>query len=154
MDKNSEIVQKSATNSKRRKNFVVNNLLIKNFIIKQLNESKGMDVPTNDKIAEGTGLSLRTVVNHCKTLQFEPIIHPLRTLTDNVVVNMFNLTRKSATAVKYWFEIMEGISTELNVNLNNQNQNPIPMSPETIALGDKYLDALMKEADDNRPSKT
>jgi hypothetical protein len=139
---------------KHRANYLANNLLLSDLVYEILNNSKGLVLPTAKVLAEKSGLSVKTVQRHFKTLHFEPIASPLRSLSDRVIVNMFNLTRKSAAAQKLWFEIMEGWSEDSTVNLNTTGSNPIPMSPETIALGDKYLDALMKEADDNRASKT
>jgi hypothetical protein len=132
---------------KHRADYIAVHLRLSDMVYQILNDSKGMTLPTPTLLAKRTGLSVKTVQRHYDTLEFQPVNSPLRSLSDRVIVNMFNLTRKSAAAQKLWFEIMEGWSEESIVNVNDIELAPIPKSKETMDLADQLLDALMKEAD-------
>ena len=65
--------------------------------------------PTIDEVCQMCGLCSKTVGNHIKKLKFEPIAHPLRVLTDDVLIAVANAAKDgNAASQKLWFQVMEG----------------------------------------------
>jgi hypothetical protein len=65
--------------------------------------------PTTDELAQMTTLSPATIQNHLKKLKFEPIAHPLRVLTDDVLISIHaSAVDGNAASQKLWMQVMEG----------------------------------------------
>lgn len=65
--------------------------------------------PTYDEVSVDTKLSIKTIKNHIDTLKFEPQKHPLRVLSDDVLLAIASSARSGSSASqKLWFQIMEG----------------------------------------------
>ena len=98
-----------------------NQTIVRDAIIKLL--QKGVAAgkrkrPTYKEIAEETGLHVNTVYKHCKGAEFKAIDTKYRVLTDDVILNMFIMTKKSAHAIKLWFQIIENWVEKKNISAN------------------------------------
>jgi len=83
-------------------------IVITNAVLDFLNETKGLKAPSNREIAKRTGLHIKTVERHQKELTFEPLKCPQRNLTPLVINNHYKLALKNPSALKLWYQIMEG----------------------------------------------
>jgi predicted transcriptional regulator len=102
---------------KRHKTRDVNHARIKAYILKVLQESNGEVIPSNIMIAKALGLTEQTVKKHFAALRFEPVVHPLRVLTDEVIYNIYKLSATNSASQKLWLQVMEGWSESLDVKV-------------------------------------
>lgn len=72
--------------------------------------------PTFTEVAEDCGLSRTTVDAHIKTLEFKPLKHSMRILTEDIILSIANSAKKGSSASqKLWMQICEGW-TEKTIN--------------------------------------
>jgi hypothetical protein len=65
--------------------------------------------PTVLEVSKQTDLSISAIRNHVKEMKFEPQQSPLRSLTPDVYISIYNSCRKgSSQSQKLWMQIMEG----------------------------------------------
>lgn len=65
--------------------------------------------PTVPEVVQMCGLNYETVRKHINALKFEPIAHPLRVLTDDVLLAVVQGAKDgNAASQKLWFQVMEG----------------------------------------------
>ena len=65
--------------------------------------------PTTDEVAQMSTLSYDAVRKHLKEIKFEPIAHPLKVLSDDVLLAVFDSAKAgNAASQKLWFQVMEG----------------------------------------------
>ena len=65
--------------------------------------------PTYQEVADDCRLSRNTVDKHIKSLKFDGLKHPLRILTDDVILAIAATARAGSSASqKLWMQIMEG----------------------------------------------
>ena len=65
--------------------------------------------PTINEVSKEVNLCPTTLKKHVDTLKFEPLKNPLRSLTPDVLVSIYNSARKgSSSSQKLWMQIMEG----------------------------------------------
>jgi len=65
--------------------------------------------PTYEEVVRDTGISRATLQKHIAELKFEPQKHPLRILTDEVILSIYKSAIKGSSASqKLWFMLMEG----------------------------------------------
>ncbi len=65
--------------------------------------------PTYDEVSEDCNLSTQTIKKHIDTLEFDPLKHPLRILSDDVLISIANSAKKGSSASqKLWMQICEG----------------------------------------------
>jgi hypothetical protein len=83
-------------------------------LIESLN---GKRTPTSREVAEFCELSLSTVKNHLSQISFKPLEHPLRILTDAVIMNIYESSRNNAASQKLWMQLMEGFSENNTMDL-------------------------------------
>lgn len=77
--------------------------------------------PSFAEVAAYTDLSVPTIARHIKDLKFEPLKHPLRVLTDDILLSVANEARKGKYwHSRLWFQLAEGWSEDVNVNLGAQ----------------------------------
>jgi len=88
--------------------------------------------PTYPEIAKDTNLAHTTIEKHISILKFEPHKHPLRILTDDVILAIAGSARNGSSASqKLWFQIMEGwtekqiMEHEGEINLNDARKKLI-----------------------------
>jgi len=73
--------------------------------------------PTIAEITKETKLSRKTIQLHIKELNFEPVEHPLRVLTNDVIASIYGSSRKGSSASqKLWMQIMEGWREKTDIN--------------------------------------
>lgn len=111
--------------------------VIANAVLKYITDKKGLSFPTQQEIADLTGLGLRTVSRYYKELQFSPMVAPQRALTPLVLNNLFAQTRKSPQAVKLWLQVMEGWSENIKLQTGN----------EGITIKHQFLDGKPDDVD-------
>lgn len=101
------IKKRKKGSKQKRKDFEHNNVIIRNAVIKLLKKYKR--VPTVKEISEETGFFEKTIRNHFKTMEFRPTQSPLRSLTNDVILSLFNRASKGFyKSQKLWFQILEG----------------------------------------------
>ena len=65
--------------------------------------------PTYPEIAKDCGLSESTIQKHIEELEFDPMRHPLRMLSDNVLIAIYDSAiGGNVRAQKLWFQVLEG----------------------------------------------
>lgn len=65
--------------------------------------------PTYDEVSKDANLSIKTIREHINTLKFEPQKHPLRILSDDILISIANAAKGgSAASQKLWMQICEG----------------------------------------------
>ena len=100
--------------------------------------------PTNLEVSEKVNLSIHTIKNHVKELKFEPLQSPLRSLTPDVIISIYNSARKGLSASqKLWMQIMEGWSENMNVNISGTIEERIRNMTEENRL--KRIGELKKK---------
>ena len=100
--------------------------------------------PIYDEVVTDSGLSRNTIQKHLQLLKFDPSVHKLRVLTDDVILSIHETaTKGSTTAQKLWMQIIEGWSEktvlehESNVNINDVRKRLIDRLIGKKDLGDK-----------------
>lgn len=109
-----------------------NHAIIKECVLRVIEESKGTVIPTVSMVAKLVNMSEPTVKKHLRNLKFEPSHHPLRVLTDEVLYNIYLNSKTSSRAAELWLKVMEGWSDTFNLKIQE-----IPL-------------IVMKRADENR----
>lgn len=96
----------------RRKNatWEANNAAIRDAYVRLIADLKRR--PTIDEVCQMLGegsLNSETVRKHINALKFEPIAHPLRILSDDVLLAVIESAKGgNAASQKLWFQVMEG----------------------------------------------
>lgn len=98
---------------------------VKVAVIDLLSRNYGSVAPTIKEVAKELGMGISSVSEHLKELKFDPEPSPLRVLTPEVILNLYNLTKVSAPAVKLWMQIMEGWSEPNTLDVNIRQLPPI-----------------------------
>ena len=94
--------------SGRNNTWELNHAIIRDSYVKLIKKLKRK--PTYPEVAEDSKLSETTIKKHIDTLKFEPHKHPLRVLTEDVLLNIANCSRKNAASQKLWMQLFEGFS--------------------------------------------
>jgi len=67
--------------------------------------------PTIAEVSKDCNLSHNTIDKHIKDLKFDPLKHPLRMLTEDVMLSIANSAKKGSSASqKLWMQICENYS--------------------------------------------
>ena len=128
MKNNNQKVNKS----ERNVTYEYNNLLITNSYIKLIDDYGRK--PTYEEIANDCGLHATTVQKHAETLEFKPLIHPLRVLSDKVLIAIYkSAIAGSGASQKLWFMIAEGWSEKQRVEHSG-------FTPTLVDLVKEYQD--------------
>jgi predicted transcriptional regulator len=102
--------------AKKRRDKEANQALIHDTYVALIVQHKRQ--PIAREIAQACGLTTKTIYKHLAELKFDPIAHPLRVLTDSVVISVYMSARKGNTsAQKFWFQLMEGWVENSSVDL-------------------------------------
>lgn len=92
--------------------------------------------PTYDEIEKATGFSRATISKHIKELKFIPEEHPLRVLTDDVVLSIYDAAKKGKSlSQKLWMQVIEGWVERNETDIN---------------LGKKSIKDLLEEENDGK----
>jgi hypothetical protein len=110
-------ISKEKEASGKHKLWDVNNAIIKDCIMRILKKSNGEIVPTNIMVAKETGLTVTTVRKHFSAMKFEPVNHPLRVLTDEVILNIYKLSKTNSQSQKLWLQVMEGWNESVDLRV-------------------------------------
>jgi len=96
--------------------------------------------PTYDEIQKETGFGRKTISNHIKELKFIPEEHPLRVLTNDVILSIYEAAKKGKSlSQKLWMQVIEGWVEKSETDIN---------------LGKKSIkDLLDEENDGKRPTE-
>jgi hypothetical protein len=90
---------------------------------------EGKRPPTTKEVADFCDLAVGTVKAHLAEISFKPLEHPLRILTDSVIMNIFESTRNNAASQKLWMQLMEGFSETNTMDLKIKEIPPIAFVP-------------------------
>ncbi len=135
---------------KRAKHWEANHRSIRDAYIQLVTELKGM--PMIQEVAKRAGLGYSTVQRHLDDLHFEPLKHPLRILTPDVILAIANSARKgSAMSQKLWMQLMEGWAEKHDITtMGNQITMPIDLSNLTKEELKQYVE-LTRKAERTNP---
>ena len=109
--------QKQKPENKRRFDWDKNHILIQSTYISLIKDLQRL--PTQTEISKACGISRETISKHFMTLKFEPMVHPARVLSDQVILSIAKSSFKgNASSQKFWMQLMEGWveKTEHEVN--------------------------------------
>lgn len=87
--------------------------------------------PSIAQVAEKVGMQPDTVANHLKHLKFDPVEHPLRILTDDVLLGIAQSAQAgNSGSQKLWLQVMEGWSEKdptlgRDEGINLQTEDPL-----------------------------
>ena len=88
--------------------------------------------PTYDEVSKDINLSINTIKKHIDELKFEPLKHPSRILTEDVILAIANSAQEGSSASqKLWMQICEGwserqiIKHEGKINLDDVREELI-----------------------------
>lgn len=74
--------------------------------------------PTIVEISDEVDISVTTIEKHVKEIEFEPVEHPLRVLTNDVLFSIYTSARKGRTgSQKLWLQVMEGWKEKSEIDL-------------------------------------
>jgi len=74
--------------------------------------------PTTKEVSEHVRLSIKAIDTHISELSFEPQKNLLRVLTQDVLVSIYNSSRKGSPASqKLWLQVMEGWKESSEIDL-------------------------------------
>jgi len=76
--------------------------------IREIEKELARPASINDPNKVPLKMGVDTICKHLQELRFEPTEHPLRVLSDNVLLNIYNASKKSPASQKLWFQLMEG----------------------------------------------
>ena len=97
----------------------LNHSIIRNSYVKLIQELKRK--PTYDEVVTDSGLSRNTIQKHISTLKFDPLKHPLRILTDDVIISIISSAKNgSAGSQKLWMQLCEGWSEKTIIEHEGQ----------------------------------
>ena len=98
---------KKLTESCKNITWEVNQAIIQDAYIKLIMSLKRC--PTLKQVSDEVKLSITTLKKHVDRLEFKPLKNPLRSLTPDVLVSIYNSALKGSSASqKLWMQIMEG----------------------------------------------
>lgn len=101
-------MKKLAKNCKNN-TWELNHAIIRDCYVKLIGNLKRK--PTYDEVSKDINLSVNTIKKHIDTLQFDPQKHPLRILSDNVLMAIYDSAIKGNTgSQKLWMQLCEGWS--------------------------------------------
>ena len=115
---------------KKNRTYRSNHALINEAYIKLASELKRC--PTISEIGDEVDLSALTIEKHVKELKFNPMESPLRYLTNDVLLSIYNSARKGRSASqKLWLQVMEGWAEKSEINLGGDVEiNIMPLKPD------------------------
>lgn len=77
--------------------------------------------PTYKEVSEECNLSIKTIKKHIDMLKFNPSKHPLRILTEDVIMSIANsATGGSHGSQKLWMQLLEGWSEKTIIEHEGQ----------------------------------
>jgi len=102
--------------------FEYENMAVRNSFISLLRENKGK-LPTTQQVAESTNLSFARAKYHLDNITFEPTKSPLRALTHEVVLALFQKAMTGyVPAIQTWLKLFEGFTDKKDIRLNLTNE--------------------------------
>ena len=119
--------------SKSDKNITwdLNHRIIRDSYMKLI--KKNQRRPTIKEVSKDCNLSMTTINKHLKNLQFDPLKHPLRILSDDVLLAIASSAKDGSSASqKLWMQICEGWSEKQEIMHG--------MTPTLTDLVKKYRD--------------
>jgi hypothetical protein len=116
-----EIVKRTRVNSDKRADWDHNHALIRDAYVKLI---RGLGrKPKLTEVQEETGLGLDTICKHLKKIEFKPTKHPLRILTDDVLLGIAKAAMEgNAASQKLWVQLMEGFTEKQITDLQSKGK--------------------------------
>jgi len=95
--------------------------------------------PTYDEVSKDTDLSIPTIKKHIDELRFEPLKHPLRILTEDVILSIANSANEGSSASqKLWMQICEGWTEKQII----EHEGKINLEDVRVKLIDKLTNGI------------
>jgi len=105
----------------RRQDFEQNADRIRDAVISHMKEHK--KPASMSDISKKLGLSYKTVWRHMKQIKFNSEAHPLRALSSDILVSIYNASLKgNPSSQKLWFQLMEGWSEKTNFEITTDGK--------------------------------
>ena len=103
------MAKKDLGKSGRNITWDLNHHIIRDSYVKLIKDFKRK--PTIAEVSKDCNLSHNTIDKHIKELKFDPLKHPLRMLTEDVILSIANSAKRGSSASqKLWMQIAEGWS--------------------------------------------
>jgi len=94
---------------KRRMDWEINHARIKETFITLIKEHKR--TPTLTEMAKATRLGRKTIERHVKDIKFDAMLHPLRVLTEEVILSIFVSAKQgNSGSQKLWLQLFESFT--------------------------------------------
>ena len=133
---------------KKRSDWLFNHEKIRDAIIEILAENK---LATIREVAKRVGMNKKHVHTHMKYLRFEPIKHPLRFLTNDIIQS---LAKKALSGsykhMELWFKLMEGYSEKNEIK--NTGELTLKTDIDFESLSSEMLNKILL-AKNNQPKQ-
>ena len=108
------MAKKELPESNKNITWDLNHQIIRDAYVKLIGSFKRK--PTYQEVSNDCNLSIKTIKKHIDTLKFDPLKHPLRILTDDVILAIAASARNGSSASqKLFMQICEGW-TEKTIN--------------------------------------
>ena len=128
---NSKPARTDGIDRKRSSTWEKYHVVIQEAYVKVIEKKNGV-CPTQVEVQKEIGyISLRVVGEHMRTLRFDPTDHPLRILTDKVLLALCDACCKdrSPAAIKLWMQLFEGFREHSEHDVNIREIPAITFSP-------------------------
>ena len=124
----------------------LNHSIIRDSYVKLIGKLKRK--PTIDEVANDCNLSHNTIDKHIKSLKFNPLKHPLRMLTDDVLISIVNSCKKGKSASqKLWMQLIEGWSERQIM----EHTGEVNIDGAREKLIEKLIDATRNKENNKKP---
>ena len=129
--------EKELSKSNKNVSWQLNHSIIRDSYVKLIQELKRK--PTIKEVSEDSRLSPTTIDKHIKTLKFDPLKHPLRVLTDDVIISIISSAKNGSSASqKLWMQLCEGWSERTIV----EHEGQIDLTDVRNKLIEKLTDGI------------
>lgn len=101
------MAQKDLPESNKNITWDINHQIIRDSYVKLIQDLERK--PTYQEVSDYCNLSIKTIKKHIDTLKFNPLRHPLRILTDDVILAIINSSKRGSSASqKLYMQLCEG----------------------------------------------
>ena len=136
------MAQKGLSKSCKNITWEINHQIIRDAYVELIQDLERK--PTYQEVSDHCNLSINTIKKHIDTLQIKLSKHPLRILTDDVILSIANSAKTGSSASqKLWMQICEGgserqiVEHEGEINLSDVRKKLIDKLSDGIRTGNK-----------------
>ena len=129
--------EKELSKSNKNVSWQLNHSIIRDSYVKLIQELKRK--PTIKEVSENCNLCVDTINKHIRELKFDPLKHPLRVLTDDVIISIISSAKNgSAGSQKLWMQLCEGWSEKTII----EHEGQIDLTDVRNKLIEKLTDGI------------